>query len=113
MGQYGIKGGLGLVEARTWYLVRSVLHTPVRSIIPTRNGTAALFAMMMDYAAAVILGTVKEEKRGVVDGILIACPRRGSTTVTLTTGCGDQRVESEARCGVAGNSIRLSNADCL
>lgn len=34
---------------RTWYFVRRVLHTPVRSIIPTRKGTAALFAMMIEW----------------------------------------------------------------
>jgi hypothetical protein len=36
--------GLGLLL--TWYLVNSVLQTPVNSIIATRNGTAALTAMM-------------------------------------------------------------------
>lgn len=30
----------------TWNLVNKVLHTPVNSIIATRNGTAALTAMM-------------------------------------------------------------------
>lgn len=30
----------------TWYLVNSVLQTPVNSIIATKNGTAALTAMM-------------------------------------------------------------------
>lgn len=29
--------------------MRRVLHTPVRSIIPTRKGTAALFAMMIEW----------------------------------------------------------------
>lgn len=42
-----------VVEGRTWYFVRRVLHTPVRSIIPTRNGTAALFAMVMDWRSLV------------------------------------------------------------
>jgi hypothetical protein len=31
---------------RTWNLVSSVLHTPVNSIIATRNGTTALTAMV-------------------------------------------------------------------
>lgn len=39
---------------RTWYFVRRVLHTPVRSIIPTRNGTAALFAMVMNWRLVVV-----------------------------------------------------------
>ena len=30
----------------TWYLVKSVLHTPVSSIIATRNGIAPLEAMV-------------------------------------------------------------------
>lgn len=30
----------------TWYLVRRVLHTPVRSIMPTRSGTMALLAIV-------------------------------------------------------------------
>lgn len=33
--------------ARTWYFVRRVLQTPVRSIIPTRKGITALVAMLI------------------------------------------------------------------
>jgi hypothetical protein len=36
----------------TWYLVRSVLQQPVNSIMPTRNGTAALTAMMVAFGAS-------------------------------------------------------------
>ena len=32
-------------DARTWYLVRRVLHTPVSNIIPTRKGITALEAI--------------------------------------------------------------------
>ena len=32
---------------RTWYFVRSVLHTPVTSIIVTRNGITALDAILI------------------------------------------------------------------
>jgi hypothetical protein len=35
----------------TWYFVNNVLHTPVSSIIATRNGTAALTAMMSVFGA--------------------------------------------------------------
>lgn len=62
---------------------------------------------------AVTLEEAKKERIGVVDGLLIAGPRRGSTTVTLTTGCGDQMMDSEARCGFTEYSIRLANADRL
>lgn len=37
---------LGDEVARTWYLVRRVLHTPVSNIIPTRKGITALAAIL-------------------------------------------------------------------
>jgi hypothetical protein len=37
---------LGDGAARTWYLVRRVLHTPVSNIIPTRKGIMALEAIL-------------------------------------------------------------------
>lgn len=41
-----VQAGKGIdEEGRTWYLVRSVLQTPVTSIMATRNGMAALDAM--------------------------------------------------------------------
>ena len=45
---------------QTWYLVSSVLHTPVNSIIPTRNGTTAWTAMV----AVVELRRTRRSYRG-------------------------------------------------
>lgn len=43
--------GLDLKGMSTWYLVSNVLQTPVSSIIATRNGTAALTAMISVFGA--------------------------------------------------------------
>jgi hypothetical protein len=42
----GKRGELYGRGGRTWYLVRSVLQTPVTSIIATRNGIKALTAIL-------------------------------------------------------------------
>lgn len=62
--QYVVRVVGNSLEVRTWYLVRSVLHTPVSSIIPTRNGMAALFAMMID--GAVVVAPEKSRRRRIV-----------------------------------------------
>ena len=40
-------GGTELHSGLTWYLVRSVLQTPVSSIMATRNGMMARVGMMV------------------------------------------------------------------
>lgn len=46
--------GMGYTwDARTWYLVRRVLHTPVSNIIPTRKGITALEAILDGRLGAV------------------------------------------------------------
>jgi hypothetical protein len=47
----------------TWYLVKRVLQTPVKSIIPTKNGMMAFAGIMVDAMVTVVRQRQRQRRR--------------------------------------------------